>query len=93
MQDKGIAAAIKHFVANDQEFERTSMSSEVSERALREIYLRAFEIPLRESENKPWSVMTAYNRLNGLHCSEHPQLLDEILRKEWGWEGLIMSDW
>ncbi|TIC65479.1 putative beta-glucosidase precursor [Wallemia mellicola] len=93
LQDKGIAATIKHFVANDQEFERMSMSSEVSERALREIYLRAFEIPLRESEYKPWAVMTAYNRMNGLHCSEDPRLLKDILRDEWKWSGAVMSDW
>ncbi|TIA80758.1 hypothetical protein E3P77_02724 [Wallemia ichthyophaga] len=93
LQDKGVAATIKHYVGNDQEFERMSMSSEISERALREIYLRAFEIPLRESEHKPWSVMTAYNRVNGLHCSEDPRLLGDILRGEWGWNGMTMSDW
>lgn len=93
LQNKGIAATIKHFVGNDQEFERMSMSSEISERALREIYLRAFEIPLRESEHKPWAVMTAYNRVNGLHCSEDPRLLGDILRGEWEWNGMTMSDW
>lgn len=66
--------------------------AEVSLRALREIYLRSFELTIRSS-NPPWAVMTAYNRLNGLHCSEHRFLLDDVLRKEWNFKGLVVSDW
>ncbi|KAG8712328.1 hypothetical protein FRC11_000440 [Ceratobasidium sp. 423] len=93
LQSEGVAATIKHFVANDSEFERMSISSEVSIRALREIYLRPFELTCRDAANPAWAVMTAYNRVNGLHASENKYLLDAILRKQWGWEGLIMSDW
>ncbi|KAJ6538518.1 glycoside hydrolase family 3 protein [Mycena vulgaris] len=91
LQSKGVSATIKHYVANDQEFERFSISSDVSERALREIYLKPFQIAIRESN--PWALMTAYNRVNGLHVSEDKRLLDDILRKEWGYKGMIMSDW
>ncbi|KAH7343148.1 putative beta-glucosidase precursor [Rhizoctonia solani] len=93
LQSEGVAATIKHFVANDSEFERMSISSEVSTRALREIYLRPFELVCRDAKNSAWAVMTAYNRVNGLHASENKYLLDTILRKQWGWEGLVMSDW
>ncbi|KAJ1309318.1 hypothetical protein OPQ81_004979 [Rhizoctonia solani] len=93
LQSEGVAATIKHFVANDSEFERMSISSEVSTRALREIYLRPFELACRETKNPAWALMTAYNRVNGVHASENKYLLDTILRKQWGWEGLIMSDW
>ncbi|KAJ2927902.1 hypothetical protein H1R20_g9210, partial [Candolleomyces eurysporus] len=91
LQSKGVAATIKHFVANDQEFERFSISSEVSERALREIYLKPFQIAIKESN--PWALMTAYNRVNGVHVSEDSRLVDGILRKEWGFQGMVMSDW
>jgi len=91
VQSKGVAATIKHFVANDQEFERFSISSEVSERALREIYLKPFQIAIKESN--PWALMTAYNRINGLHASENSWLLQDVLRKEWGYTGSLMSDW
>ncbi|GJE99911.1 glycoside hydrolase family 3 protein [Phanerochaete sordida] len=91
LQSKGVSATIKHFVANDQEFERFSINSEVSERALREIYLKPFQIAIKDAD--PWALMTAYNRLNGIHCSENKWLLDGILRKEWGYKGLVMSDW
>ncbi|CAE7214859.1 unnamed protein product [Rhizoctonia solani] len=93
LQSENVAATIKHFVANDSEFERMSISSEVSTRALREIYLRPFELACRDAKTAPWAVMTAYNRVNGIHASENKYLLDTILRKQWGWEGLIMSDW
>ncbi|KAI0034128.1 glycoside hydrolase family 3 protein [Vararia minispora EC-137] len=83
LQAKGVAATIKHYVANDQEFERF--------RALREIYLKPFQIAIRDSN--PWALMTSYNRVNGLHVSENPWLLQDILRKEWGYEGMLMSDW
>lgn len=90
IQSKGIQATIKHFVCNDQEHERFSMSSDVSERALREIYLTPFQIALRDSDPK-W-VMTSYNKVNGIHASQHP-MLQEILRDEWAWKGALMSDW
>jgi len=91
LQSKGVAATIKHYVANDQEFERMSISSDVGERALREIYLKPFQIALKHAN--PWALMTSYNRVNGIHVSEDKRLLDDILRKEWGYKGMTMSDW
>ncbi|KAJ7752775.1 glycoside hydrolase family 3 protein [Mycena maculata] len=91
LQSKGVSATIKHYVANDQEFQRFSISSDLSERALREIYLKPFQIAIRDSN--PWALMTAYNRVNGLHVSEDKRLIDDILRKEWGYKGMLMSDW
>ncbi|KAK6980731.1 putative beta-glucosidase I [Favolaschia claudopus] len=91
LQSKGVSATIKHFVANDQETQRFSISSNVNERALREIYLKPFQIAIREA--KPWALMTAYNRVNGVHASENSKLLKDILREEWCYEGLIMSDY
>ncbi|KZT58969.1 glycoside hydrolase family 3 protein [Calocera cornea HHB12733] len=91
LQSNGVSACIKHFVANDQEHERTAVSSEVSERALREVYLMPFMIAQRDA--KPWAYMTSYGRLNGVHCAENPRLLRGILRSEWGFDGLVMSDW
>ncbi|KAK8861708.1 hypothetical protein IAR55_002531 [Kwoniella newhampshirensis] len=91
LQSQGVSATIKHFVVNDQEHERMGEDVIVSSRPLREIYLRPFQIAQKLS--KPYAFMTSYNKLNGVHCSEHPWLLKELLRKEWGHEGLIMSDW
>lgn len=91
MQNNGVGACIKHFVCNDQEFERNSMSSEVEERPLREIYLEPFRLALRDSQ--PWSVMSSYNRINGVFASENEHTLQEILKQEWGFDGLVMSDW
>ncbi|MCJ1283038.1 hypothetical protein MMC26_002365 [Xylographa opegraphella] len=91
IQERGIIATIKHFVANDQEHERLAVNAMISERALREIYLKPFQIAVRDS--KPDSFMTAYNRVNGVHVSENPGIIRDILRTEWKWEGLIMSDW
>lgn len=93
VQSEGVSATIKHYVTNDSEFERMSMSSELSTRALREIYLRPFELACRDPETAPWALMTAYNRVNGLHASENKYLLDSVLRKQWGWNGMVMSDW
>lgn len=91
IQDKGKGACIKHFVANDQEFERFSMSSEVDERTLREIYLEPFRIAIRNSN--PWAVMSAYNRVNGVYACENDHTLLDILKGEWGYKGIVMSDW
>ena len=91
IQSTGVAATAKHFVTNDQEHERMSQDSIVTERALREIYLMPFQIAQRDAQ--PWCYMTAYNRLNGTHVSENPKILSDILRKEWGFDGLVMSDW
>ncbi|HSB01327.1 MAG TPA: glycoside hydrolase family 3 C-terminal domain-containing protein [Anaerolineales bacterium] len=91
IQSKGVGACIKHFVANDQEYERFSMSSEVDERTLREIYLEPFRIAIRNSN--PWSVMSSYNRVNGTYACENNHTLLEILKGEWKYEGFVMSDW
>jgi beta-glucosidase len=91
VQSQGVAACVKHFVANDSEFERMSISSELDPRTLREIYLPPFEAALREAG--AWSLMTAYNGLGGTTCSAHPDLLVELVRDEWGWDGVVMSDW
>ncbi|ORY35301.1 glycoside hydrolase family 3 protein [Naematelia encephala] len=91
LQEEGVGAVIKHLVCNDMEHERFSVSAEVQERPLREIYLYPFM--LAEKYSKPWGVMTAYGRLNGVHCSEDKNLLQGILRDEWGFDGMVMSDW
>jgi len=91
IQSTGVSATAKHFVCNDQEDARQAVNSIVTERALREIYLMPFMITEREA--RPWCYMTAYNKLNGLHCSEDPKILQDVLRKEWGFDGLVMSDW
>ncbi|KAH7916249.1 glycoside hydrolase family 3 protein [Hygrophoropsis aurantiaca] len=91
VQSKGVAATIKHYVGNDQEFQRFSISSDVSERALREIYLKPFQIALRDAN--PWALMTAYNRVNGEHVSESKKFIQDILRDEWAYKGMVMSDW
>jgi len=91
LQSEGVGACIKHFVCNDSEFERMSISSELDERTLREIYLVPFEVAQREA--KPWTVMSAYNKVNGTYCSENKRLLLEILKEEWGFDGLVISDW
>ncbi|KAJ5390616.1 uncharacterized protein N7496_001684 [Penicillium cataractarum] len=91
LKEKGIVATLKHFVCNDQEHERMAVSSIVTDRALREIYLLPFMIAI--ALGKPEAIMTAYNKVNGVHASESSQLLQDILRGEWGWDGLVMSDW
>lgn len=87
----GVGVSVKHFCCNNQEDNRMLMSSNVPQRALREIYLRAFRIAV--TEGKPWTVMSCYNRVNDLHVCNNPALLTGVLRDEWGFEGLVMSDW
>jgi len=91
LQLEGVGASIKHFACNEEEFERYSLSSEVCERPLREIYLQPFQAAVREAH--PWTVMASYNLVNGIPASEHHYLLTEVLREEWGFDGLVMSDW
>ena len=90
MQSQGVAACPKHFVANDSEAHRTTVNCIVDERTLREVYLLPFE---RVAKAGAWSMMAAYNRVNGVHCSENGALIGGILREEWGWDGVLMSDW
>ncbi len=91
LQSKGVGVSLKHFAANNQEFERFSISAEVDERTLREIYLPAFETAVTRA--RPWTVMCAYNKVNGNYASEHYELLTKILKEEWDFEGLVVSDW
>ncbi|TNB46232.1 beta-glucosidase [Martelella lutilitoris] len=91
VQSQGVAATIKHFIGNECEHERRTTSSEIDEKTLREIYFPPFEAAVKEADVA--CVMTAYNALNDVHTSENPWLLDTILRREWGFEGVVMSDW
>lgn len=91
LQSKGVAATIKHFLGNEQETERQAYDAIIAERPLREIYLKPFEIAVREAS--PWALMSAYNMINGVHADEYEHSIKEILRGEWKWDGTIISDW
>jgi beta-glucosidase len=91
VQSVGVGACIKHFVCNDAEFERRTISSEVAERPLRELYLRPFEMAVRDVD--PWAVMSSYNRINGVYASSQRALLRGVLKDEWGFAGCVISDW
>ena len=91
VQAKGVGASLKHYACNNQEWERMTINAEVDQRTLREIYLAAFERVVKRTQ--PWTIMSSYNKVNGAYASEHPQLLNEILKQEWKFEGVVVSDW
>ena len=91
LQDNKVSACLKHFICNDSEFERHSISSEVDDRTLREVYLRPFEMAVKGAQ--PWSIMSSYNRINGTYASSHTELTTGVLKDEWGFDGFVVSDW
>ncbi len=97
LQENGISASIKHFAGNESEIQRTTMSSQIDERSLREIYLVPFEMAVKQGKTssrvKTWGIMSSYNKLNGTYTAENHWLLTEVLRGDWGYDGIVMSDW
>ncbi|MDZ7904575.1 MAG: glycoside hydrolase family 3 N-terminal domain-containing protein [Cypionkella sp.] len=91
LQGEGVAATVKHFVGNESEIERTTISSDIDERSLREVYLVPFEAAVKRG--KAWGIMSSYNKLNGTYTAENHWLLSEVLRGDWGYDGIVMSDW
>ncbi len=91
VQSRGVATTVKHYVGNDAEFERMTINSVIDQRTLREVYLLPFEIAVREGGTL--GIMTSYNRMNGVYCAENRELLQDILRDEWGFEGFVVTDW
>ncbi|MCL4301206.1 MAG: glycoside hydrolase family 3 C-terminal domain-containing protein [Anaerolineae bacterium] len=91
VQSRGVAATVKHYVGNESEFQRMTISSEIDDRPLHEIYLLPFEAAVKEA--RVWAVMSGYNKVNGTYAGDHPQLLRGILKDEWGFDGVVMSDW
>lgn len=91
LQSQGVGASLKHFAANNQETDRLTISADIAQRPLQEIYLRAFRRVVRQA--KPWTVMCSYNRVNGVYASQNPWLLTGLLRDDWGYDGVVVSDW
>ena len=91
LQGNGVAATVKHFIGNESEIERTTINSAIDERTLREVYLRPFEAAVKQAD--VWGVMSSYNKLNGIYTAENEWLLSKVLRDEWGFDGIVMSDW